>query len=106
MRVHIRRSGVCQDITAPRLFFRFLPACDTSRKRESTSVVPLNDQELLVALDEGDGCTQSSKQRKPTVESQAGTRHDPEQAATRFHGAAPRKSSTRNFRQPEWADPG
>jgi len=59
----------------------------------------LNDQELLAALDDGNGCAQGSKRRKPTVKNEAGARHDPEQAATQvFKSLQPESLACENFR--------
>ena len=92
------QSGFLHDLTAQRLFFCFFPVCESSGERESASVVSFNDQELLVALDDGDGCAQSSEQRQPAVQSLAGTRHNPEQRATQVFKGRQRQSLARETR--------
>jgi hypothetical protein len=76
------QSGFLEDLAAHCVFGCFLPTGKPAREGESAPVVALNDQELLVAPDDGEGCAQSAEQRESTVKGQAGTCDDPEEAAT------------------------
>jgi len=52
-------------------------------------------KELLIVLDDGDGCPQSFEQREPAVESEGSARPDPEQAATQVFKVLQRESLAR-----------
>jgi hypothetical protein len=99
-------SGFLADLAAHRVFCCFLPAGEPAREGESAPVVALDDQELLIALDDGEGCAQGSEQRESTVEGQAGACHDPEEAATQgLEGLQGRKSSMGKLRRREFGQP-
>jgi len=52
---------------------------------------------LLVPLDDGNGCAQSSEQGEPAVENETGASHDPEEAAPQVFEDQQGKSLARRF---------
>ena len=75
------QSGLFEDLTAESFFFTFLAAGDASGQGDSAPVVALNHEKSAIAMNDGNRRAQISEDGKPSVEEEAGARHNPKDAA-------------------------